>query len=152
SIGFFSQVELPFFGSARGFTVIDTFDIDLSNLEEINYMDFKTITENGFPTDVEMQFYFMTDDGKILDSLITPLDRIIEAAPVGADGRVTEKRVKETNFRIEENRLDDLRFDAKKMLVRASITSLNGGNESVRVFANYDIDYRVGLIAGYDPE
>ncbi|MEM7102421.1 MAG: hypothetical protein AAF502_04750 [Bacteroidota bacterium] len=152
SMGFEVRADLPFYGRLNGFTVADTFDFDITDRDEINYAEFKLITENGFPTDVDMQLTFIDAEDQILDSLMINDSRILTAANVNSEGEVTQPQVKETFIRLEDSRLERIRLNARRIVVRTSISTLNGGDVSVPIYADYSVDYRVGLIAGVDPD
>ena len=129
-----------------------TFDFDITERDEINYAEFKLITENGFPTDVDMQLTFLDAEDVILDSLMINDDRILAAASVNGDGEVAQRQVKETYIRIEDSRLENIRQLARRIVVRTSMTTLNGGDVSVPIYADYSVDYKLGVIAGVDPD
>ena len=151
-MGFELRADLPFYGRLNGFTVADTFDFDISEMTQINYADFKLITENGFPTDVDLQLIFLDNENQFVDSLLVDDDLILVSGQLNEDQEVIQKSIKETFVRIDNDRLDALRLSARKVVARTSISTLNGGNVSVPIYSTYSVDYRLGVIAGVDPE
>lgn len=145
-----AEVELPLYGRADGFTVSDTFDfdIDLEDYENVEEVEFKLVTENEFPTSVDVQVLFTDAEYNVVDRLLDPLERIFESGVVDANGNVTEASRKETIIPIPKDRFNNITQNATNMLVQVRITTFNEGNTSVRVYEDYDMTVKLGVIAG----
>lgn len=154
SIGFDVTVDLPFYGKANGFTIADTFDFDLTSMDVdiVDHATLKVVSENGFPTDIDVQFYFLNEDNVIFDSLYTPAARVFKAAPIDNNGYVTEKAVAITETYFDSSRWKRLFNNAKSAIAETKVTSLNNGDTSVGIYTDYKMDFRMGMIAGIDPE
>ncbi|MCH2046677.1 MAG: hypothetical protein MK212_21365 [Saprospiraceae bacterium] len=147
------NVELPLYGWADDFVVEDTFNLDLSTYEEFDALDFKLITENGFPAEARMQLYFEDASGNVLDSLIheeTPI--IVAAAPVDGTGRVTEQVITTTTSSFPETRYDGIRYNAKIVRLKASFRTTDAGTSSVRIYSDYELGIKFGARGNLDVE
>ena len=65
-------------------------------------------------------------------------------AEVNANGMVTTPSTKITLIPFEANRLDNIR-SAKQLILSAAFSTVNNGNQSIKVFADQEIDVRVGM-------
>ncbi|MCB0629820.1 MAG: hypothetical protein KDD15_08810 [Lewinella sp.] len=139
------DVDLPLYGQARDFLARDTFALDFSTFQKVTAAEFKLVTENGLPLSVDIQGYFMDENGQTLDSLLQQQERVVAAAPVNQDGVVTES-TKEIKFiDIDEARFEQLR-SAKELLIVASFSTVNEGRVPVKVLNNQSTDIRLGAI------
>lgn len=142
------DVELPIYGRASGFTFEEEFEFDATLYQGIKSASFKLVTENGFPLDVDIQVYFLDGNGTLLDSLLTsPNQQLLQAAPVDNNGRVTEANSSTIEEVFTKDRFTQLDINARKILVRANLATLNNGTESVRIYSDYTIGIRLGMIA-----
>lgn len=141
------EVELPIHGTASGFGAIDTFDLDLSGYDDIDWAEFKVVAENEIPMDIEMQFYFTDDNGTVLDSLFDGRQRVIQAAPVDNEGIVLEKIKAETFAMLDERRFDNVR-NASRIILQAFFSTYNEGQTSVKIFNTQEVEIRMGMKLG----
>lgn len=148
------EVELPIYGTIGGFTAFDTirvdtfdFNIDLSEYGDPDYAEFKLVSDNTIPLDIDLQLYFATELGIIVDSLYASPQIIIEAAPVDSDGFVTGSTRKETFARMDYARFQKL-TKAKMLLMSSSFSTLNMGNTNVRLLSDQKVDIGMGLKFG----
>jgi hypothetical protein len=139
------DVDLPLYGQARDFLARDTFALDFSTFQKVTAAEFKLVTENGLPLSVDIQGYFMDENGQVLDSLLQQQERVIAAAPVDQNGNVTQS-MEETKFiDIDADRFEQLR-SAKKLLLVASFSTVNDGSVPVRVLSDQSTEIRLGAI------
>lgn len=138
-------IELPLYGWAKDFVVEDVFQLDLSLYEEFDNVDFKLITENGFPAEAKIQLYFEDDAGNILDSLIHKDEPVVlGAAPVDGNGRVTEDKIESIFSQFPIVRYANLRDNAKQIRLVAAFETTGGGNQSVRIYPDYALAVKLG--------
>ena len=147
-------VELPIYGQASGFAAFDTLQLDTFDLNldfgeygEIDWAEFKLVSDNGLPLDVYAQVYFLNDDNNVIDSLLDGQQNIIAAAPVNAQGQVEEPFEKITYITMTSDRLDKIR-QAKNMVINTSFFSYNNGSVPVKIFANDAVELRMGVKLG----
>jgi len=141
------EVDLPMYGTASNFLVTDTFDINLEEYESVKSAEFKLVSENETGLDVEMQLYFLDAQNNVLDSLLSPVESIIEAAPADADGNVTQTVEKTLILPYPAERFDNL-MNTKKILLQAGFSTYNNGSVSVKVLSVQKVDVRMGLKFG----
>ncbi len=142
------EVELPIHGTAVGFAARDTFDIDFGDRDNIDFVEFKLIADNGIPVEVGLQVYFADNAGNILDSLFTTeSELILEAAPVDGAGLVTERVEKTTFSTFDQAQYQNIRT-AAKAFVEASFSTTNDGNDTVKIFSDQKVEFRMGMKIG----
>ncbi len=138
------EVELPIHGAASGFGVLDTFEVDFSEFVGVKSAEFKVISENKMPLDVGRQLYFLNENDEVIDSLLTPDQLLITAAPVDQLGNVNGIGEKTLFIPIPENRLDPI-LAAKRIALAVDFSTYNEGQESVRITAEQSVNVRVGV-------
>lgn len=141
------QVDLPLYVQASGFLISDTFDIDFSAYDEVEYVEFKIITENELGVAIGMQAYFADENGVILDSLLNETTNIIDAAPVDNQGIVTEIKKVETFVTLDKAKFEKVK-NAKSMILDTEFSTLNNGNTSVKIFSEDGANIRMGMKVG----
>lgn len=141
------DVDLPLYGWAINFSVRDTFDLNLSDLDNADYAAFKMVTENAMPVAIGVQGYFRDAAGTVLDSLYETPTRVIAGAPVGADGRPTgvQETVTYSDFPVE--RFKNIKNAAELEVVATFFTTTDGA-QSVQILNDQDVKVRLGAILG----
>ncbi|MBK7856373.1 MAG: hypothetical protein IPJ79_17100 [Bacteroidetes bacterium] len=90
------EVNLPMYGTAKDFSVQDTFDFKFANADKIETCMMRTTITNGFPIDVEMQVFFTDENYNVLDSLLLPNELVLAAANVNlTTGTVNSAQTKQ---------------------------------------------------------
>ena len=138
---------MPIYGTAIGFEARDTFPVDFGEYDNVDYVEFKLITDNDIPVEVGMQAYFADASGNILDSLFTPAQVVLEGAPVDGNGLVINPVEKTTFSTLESERFQNIK-SAKSIYIRASFSTSNDGNDAVKVFSDQNVDFRMGMKIG----
>lgn len=141
------EVDLPIHGSASGFEARDTFEINFEEFNKVDDVEFKVISENGIPLDVGLQIYFADENGTVLDSLFTPTQNLLDAAPVDSEGLptgITDKTIF-TNF--DANRFEDIKT-AKYLYLSVSFSTANNGETIVKILSSQEVDIRMGMKIG----
>ena len=141
----FVEVELPLYGTAAGFAVADTFELDFSALDDIESVEFKLITENGLPVNIEAQGYFVDENGTVLDSLFAdgPSDAFAAAA-VNGDGLVTQTEERTYLLTYDASRFEGIR-SAARFVLDADFSTTDQGSVPVRIFADQRAEARMGM-------
>lgn len=141
------DVDLPLYGSAINFGVRDTFDIDFQSLENVDYAEFKLVTENALPVAIGVQGYFQDENGQTLDSLFATTTRIVAGAPVNALGRPTGTQTTITYSDFPADRFQNIRT-AKRIEIVATFFTTTEGQQSVQILADQDVIVKLGAIFG----
>ncbi len=139
------KIEFPMKGYTTGFTIQDTVDFGIGEINEISSAAFRLNVSNGFPVNAHTQLYFTDDNYNILDSLfINSQDRLIESAEIDANGKVTVPTVRSADELFDGIRLQHL-FAAKKILVKGVIDTKDAPNTSVQIYDDYKLDFKLGI-------
>lgn len=141
------DVDLPLYGSAINFGVRDTFDINFGSLENVDYAEFKLVTDNALPVAIGVQGYFQDENGTTLDSLFATTTRIVAGAPVDAQGRPTAVQTTVTYSDFPAARFNNIR-SAKRIEIVATFFTTTEGQQSVQILANQDVAVKLGAIFG----
>jgi len=140
-----AKLELPFYGTANGFIIQDTFNTDLGeDLSHIDWVLFKLYTNNMFPIDGTVQLYFCDSLYNRLDSLLNPVDQSLVAATPGPapDYIVTSPVAKMVSQTISGARVLNLE-NTKHIIVRARLDTYNSAGSLVKIYSYYKLDIRL---------
>lgn len=144
-----AKLELPFYGSAEGFILQDTFDISFGeDLSHVDWIMFKLYTNNMFPIDGTVQIYFCDSLNNRLDSLLNPVDQILMSATPGpGPGYIVSSPVAKTvSQTIAGTRIGNLE-NTKKIVVTAWLDTYNAGTQLVKIYSYYKLDVRLSAQA-----
>lgn len=147
------DVELPMYGTAKDFVLesVDSAHFDLEDTYDdmLENVLFRFTGVNGYPIGLETQLYLINAGGQVFDSLFTDRSyKFLEAAPVGADGKVVSTTGKTTDVVFDLLRAKRLR-DLKRIKTRVNIGTLSQGGTypSVKLYSNYVLRISVGVKA-----
>lgn len=143
------EVEIPLYARAKGFRIVDTFDIDLSDLEDLERLGFKMVAENGFPLEVGMQLQFMNSDGMAFDSLFQEGPRLVAAGNLRSDGSVESSQTTTLESELNGGQLKQILSQTTDARVIATLESPNGGATAARMLNTYTLGVRLGILAGF---
>ncbi|NND77883.1 MAG: hypothetical protein HKN39_06840 [Flavobacteriales bacterium] len=138
---------LPLEGYALDFLLTDTIDMDLSfdQYEEIDSLEFKLFTENGFPMEIEFQAIFLDGTLTPLDSLFMISTPIIAAAEIDINGNVIQAMNETTYISFDNERADALE-QADHILLRAIFNTTSSNEpEVVRITDAQDLSVQIGV-------
>ena len=144
------DVELPLWFRAGNFTYEKTTDFDLSDIDQIEELEFKLITKNGLPLDTDMQLYFEDANGNVLDSLLTNNQSLLVAADVDNNGKVTASGDHTELVSFTGARIQNIQR-ATKIRLKAELSTANMGATSVKLFADYESSFQLGVKAILKP-
>ncbi len=139
------EVDLPLFGRASGFGVMDEFQIDFNGYDEILEAEFKLVADNDIPLNIDGQAYFVDSSGVILDSLFDsgPV-RIVSSAPVDVEGNVIARTTQTTFATFSAERFENVR-KAVKISLEVFFSTFNDGQQSVKALKGQETEIRMGL-------
>jgi hypothetical protein len=140
------QIELPLHGNFRDFTTIDTIDLNFSNYEDADEVEFKWVSENEVPLDFRLQARFIDDQGLIIDSLLDSPAQVMKGAPVGPDGVSIGTSSQTVYIPISTERFQNIKR-ATRVLLESQFTSTGQeSGEIVKVLPDQEIRIRMGGI------
>lgn len=148
---FIVDVEMPLWGSAKDFVMEDVqnAEMDLPEDDLLESVLFRFTAINGYPVEMTSQIYLVDSFNQVFDSIFSSKDyRVLEAAPVGADGKVTQPVSKTTDIVFDKLRADRLRR-LKSLKMRAEVATSNSGGiyPSVKIYGNYVLTMKIGVKA-----
>lgn len=146
------NLYLPLHGRAWDFMFQDTLDFKLDRINEIDNILFRTYINNGFPVDILVQVYFVSQSGdtlnptyNVLDSLIVPTQLFMRSAQIdGSTGKVTLPTEKTTDVYADRAKLARI-TGANKILIRAFGASTNNGTPNVKIYSDYKLTVKIGV-------
>lgn len=146
------NLYLPLHGRAWDFMFQDTLDFQLDRINEIDNILFRTYINNGFPIDILVQVYFVSQTGdtinptyNILDSLIVPNQLFMRSAQIDVNtGKVTAPTEKTTDVYADRAKLARI-TGANKLFIRAFGASTNNGNTNVKIYSDYKLTVKIGV-------
>jgi hypothetical protein len=143
------EVDIPLYGSARGFTFDSEYELDFQEFEEVERAGFKLVAENGFPIDVGLQVYFIAEDGTKVDSLyMDSTAPLIPSASIDGSGEVTAPALSESFTYLDNSRFAEIKANARRIQLVATVATPEAGSVPVRIFSHYDLILKLGFQAG----
>ncbi len=145
-------LELPLYGKSNNFTVLDTMDFDLQDADDrISSAKFRLETENSFPVEIKVQLYFLDQNAVVIDSLNTNFEEsIVAAAPIDMNGKSIGISEKRTDIEMNASRFAQIKATATNVLLKASVTTADQGQTSVRIYADNELTLKLGLLTSID--
>ncbi|MBE9509788.1 MAG: hypothetical protein IMY71_02835 [Bacteroidetes bacterium] len=147
------EVEIPFEFRANNLTLQDTLENPLKpedsqededfSIDNIESASLHLLINNGFPLEIgfNIQLYDSTAD-QVLATLDVPV--LFPAAPVDANGVVTEPTEDTTTIVITGDFLENLEI-ADELIVRGLLNTSNNGSQVVKILTTYTIDFKFGV-------
>jgi len=141
------SLELKLFGSASGFTIADTVDFEMEQLDEAEYLEFAVDVSNGFPINAEIQLYFVDSVYNELHSLLPEDEILMPAAAVGnsPDYKVLAPAEKITYIELDKEEMEII-TNAREIIIRATLSTYD--NDLVKIYSDYSIELMVGARFG----
>jgi hypothetical protein len=130
--------------SGEDLTFADTTSNFLSDLfdggiepEDLQLLELTVKAANGFPLDVSLKVSLYDSSTRTVRSTIDA-PGILEAAPVNNEGRVTGKTETSTTIKFSRGFLNNIN-NADRLIFSFKINTR--GNDDVRIFSDYKIDF-----------
>ncbi len=140
------EVEVPLEFTLAPYSIQDTFSVDLSPAEVLESASVVMITENGFPIELGMQAYFLSENATIIDSLFDSSTTILAAAAVDANGRVSNSADERLEITMTPELVDAI-LSAESIVVKATVGTSQNGSVPVRIYEDYGLGLKLGLRA-----
>jgi hypothetical protein len=146
------EVDLPIHGSAKNFTILDTFAFDIKKYDKLTNAALKIVTDNGLPVDIGLQGFFVSANGAIIDSFYSKTSPLVlKGAPVAANGLPTSIQRQESLIDVDTVKLKKI-VPASKIVVRLTISTTNNGTVPVKLIKTQEVRVQVGLKFGVKQE
>jgi hypothetical protein len=132
------ELELPMIGRFRNLTYVERYDFDGSMVEELESALFRLTSTNGFPINADVQVYFLSDTGALIDSLIYDDRRLLAAGLTDNNGKVNEPTTKIIEVVVQNERLTSI-SNATSMRLRATLDTPENDTRSVRIYEDDEL-------------
>jgi hypothetical protein len=138
--------DMPLQLSAKGFVVYDTLDVDFSKMKNIVEGEFKIITINGLPIDLNVQGYFVNASGQAVDSLIQKNTLLLSSATLNANGTKAADHTAYNYVYVTSQQFTNIKA-TKKMIVKFTLGTYKGGSQAVKIFSSDRVTLKLGFKA-----
>lgn len=139
------DIEMPLNVSLSQLTLEDTFEADLSSVEQPELIKDATLhlwVDNGFPYSGKLQLWLMNDTGKIVDTLLlTPFNIFNAAEENSGANRVIKPNSTELIAILNDQSWANF-LKARKLKIMASFNSGIDG-KSYKLYENYKLGIRL---------
>lgn len=142
------SVELPMRFKADRFQLADQFKMTTipEELDLIESLELKSYIVNYFPVDVYTQFYFLDEEGMILDSLFEDGEQHFPAATIESDGSISPAPGGANPFFITyDDQRKDLFNSATHIAPRLRLTTNESEDEWTTITKDQGLDIKIGL-------
>ncbi|MFO7940410.1 MAG: hypothetical protein R6U66_11755 [Bacteroidales bacterium] len=145
------EFVLPLWFSASNFSLQDTIDMDLTdidNYESIDELGFRLAVENELPAQVQMQVIFLDANYQPLDQLfLSGEEVIIPASEVDANGTVIARTNKATEVALSKTRLEGIENTVYAAIVARLATSDYAPENRVKFYERYKVRFQLSVDA-----
>lgn len=120
-----TRLEIPLRLSMSSLTLLDTQDLsiaNLTNLDPVGPATFTLVAENGFPIDLRLQLYTLNDQQQVTDSLL--LQDLIVAGITDINNNVVSSSKTRISIPVDAARKSRI-LSATSMIVKAVFTTVN---------------------------
>lgn len=112
--------------------------------DDLGYLCLDFSFTNGFPLALSVSIILYDSiSGTNLHEL--NINELIDAAPVDANGRVTTPKEKKTRVEFKKEFFNAATV-ADKMILKFTLNTTGSGSQSVKVYSDYSISFRVGVV------
>jgi hypothetical protein len=141
------ELNMPLEGYASNFIIRDTIPLSLDLPDFIDFVEFRLGAENGLPARIAARLIMVDENYDFLIELTDGKTTFLEAAPVDANGRVTESINTIVDLRLEQADVPKLR-QSKYLVIEATANTFQVGvQQVVKLYADYEIGIRLGMKA-----
>jgi hypothetical protein len=150
-----AEIEVPMEGYATGFTIADTIEASLENLDQFaNSVLFRLEIDNGFPFDLDGSVYFLDDkmqpvknsSNKLVD-LIQTSGKLINSGEVDSNGKVTKSTNNIIDVVLGAENIPYLKT-AKHIVISGSLETHDATTKkSIKLYDTYKLGFKIGVQA-----
>lgn len=136
------KVKMPFRFAAQNLSLVDTQDISLgglTNLDPIGPLTLTLLANNGFPVDFDMQLFIVDENRIVTDSLLIPGN--ILRADVDALYKVISPKLTKIEIPVDEKRKEHI-LNSKYMGIR-TIFNTPDYPQQIQLYSSYRLDLKL---------
>lgn len=142
----YNDVLFPTLASSASFTSIDTISFNLVRdpLEMIRSIEFLILVNNGYPTEMSAQIYFLSAGSAFpVDSVFKSGPCVVPPAEVNDEGKVTRPYTSLFNVVMTDEFLQKLP-EISWIMIRGRVNTTKPGVHWVKFYSDYQIDLHIG--------
>ncbi len=147
------EVEIPLEGYAKGFTLQDTLDfnfeddIDIENIDMIDWILFRVQAESTFPVEAAIQVLFLDSNYLPVDSLFDEPTAIVPGAIPGPPPlyKTDHPTLKTYDIKITSPKIRKLKYDVQFFTLTGRINTAGGATQVVRIYADQYLKLKLGI-------
>lgn len=143
-ISVLTELELPLYGKARDYITEFDIDVDSFDMNIVEQIQLNLLSNNEIPIDFGIQFYLADTNRTILDSLISSTSVLIKSGLTDAQGKVIKPSRALTKITVTQDKIK-ANPDFKKIIIKASASTLNKGSTDVKIFVNNRLELITSL-------
>ncbi|MCB0856352.1 MAG: hypothetical protein KDD63_29235, partial [Bacteroidetes bacterium] len=143
-------LELPLAFRLDQVRVRDTFGLEGQQFENIDYVDFLIISENGLPFTIDLQGYFLDQNGTVLDSILEDEAEILISAVTNDRGLLSQPVSHTVEIRIDGDKLDAI-SQTKYLALVAEVSTPENAQKTIRLTPQNFISLKVSAKTGINP-
>lgn len=141
------DLEIPLHGTIKGFEILDTLEMKIPEIEQLESLSLRAYFQNGFPVDAGIQIIFADSVYNHLDTLVKPYTVIMPGASVSPiTGKVTSATTKTNDFTYDKARIEKL-YKMKYVIIRGNLSTSSNGAVDVKFYSDYRLDVKLGILA-----
>ena len=144
------ELELPLAFRLDQVRVRDTFGLEGQQFENIDYVDFLIISENGLPFTIDLQGYFLDQNGTVLDSILEDEAEILISAVTNDRGLLSQPVSHTVEIRIDGDKLDAI-SQTKYLALVAEVSTPENAQKTIRLTPQNFISLKVSAKTGINP-
>jgi hypothetical protein len=135
------DIEMPLSFLSSDLVLSDTANFNSASLQQksVNSGTFTVNVDNGFPLEASLKMYLLDQTGGILDSLTSP--SILQAAPIGANGRVSQKSKSQIAYEVDDLKMGNI-YHASKVIFKIKF-STEPVSTYLKIYSDYSIDFKL---------
>jgi len=138
-------VEIPLLCKLNDLKLTDTFDLDLTEYNEFNSAEFKMITQNAFPFNIDLEVDLLDDAGNSLGKLLPDGSVFLESATLLQEGQVQPQDALTTYIPIKDQLAEAVKKTKKIAVVSTFSNNEITPDESFWILSTYGVDFKLGI-------
>ncbi len=142
-------VEVPLNGSVNQLVVTDTLDIDLDDFNDVTSAEFKAITSNDFPSDMNLQVYFLDENKLRLEKLFEGDGFFLNAAQVNSNGKTIPGQEVTQYINVDAQKFEKIKSAKKIALIGSFNTSESAAKKAFWLYDDYGLGLKLGAKIKY---
>ncbi|MFN6944965.1 MAG: hypothetical protein ACK4ND_08440 [Cytophagaceae bacterium] len=140
------RAEVPLYGSLHLYALRDTVhDIELPARENAEYVKLKIKVDNGMPTKLGLQGYWLDAYNNVIEPLFIAPHDIILSGDINSEGELVNPAVQYTELEYDAGQYDKI-SRARKLVLTGNFQTGNG-SQSVKFFSQNYVQIQISILA-----